>query len=104
MGWADFCLALGKNLRKPTVGNMKLRELLRERAVRVEHISDADLYMLANGEIRIGADLCVVAAAFGRPDRVNRTVTSRGEHIQMVFKSPDRYVYFDKGIVTAFSD
>lgn len=52
--------------------------------------------------IKIHGYECDVFAAYGLPNRYNRTVTVHGTSIQFVYKRD--YVYTDNGIITAWSD
>jgi len=57
---------------------------------------------IINSTIRIGGFDCDVFAAYGRPNRINRTVNAHGVSLQIVY---DRsYIYTDNGVITSWSD
>lgn len=70
--------------------------------------SDAEANAVRAATVGIGmsrlADLC----ALGRPSSINRTVTSGGAREQWVYRTYGsanaRYVYVQRGVVTAFQD
>ena len=48
----------------------------------------------------IGMTAAQCRAAWGTPTAVNRTVTSSGQNEQWVYRTTDRYLYLDNGILT----
>jgi len=54
------------------------------------------------GKITIGMTAEEVRQAWGPPDRINRTVTSRYKHEQWVYGKT--YIYIDDGVMTAYQD
>lgn len=53
-------------------------------------------------EIWIGMTKEMTLASWGKPDNINRTVTSSVVHEQWIYS--DTYLYFDNGIMKAFQD
>ena len=53
-------------------------------------------------QVRIGMTTDMVRYAWGRPERVNRTVGSYGVHEQWVYGRT--YLYFEDGVMTSFQD
>ena len=58
--------------------------------------------MIHKGEVRIGMTTEQCRAAWGRPERVNRSVGSYGVHEQWVYGRT--YLYFEDGVMTSFQD
>jgi hypothetical protein len=58
--------------------------------------------VVAEKRIRIGMTKEQVRVSWGKPERVNRTVTSRSNHEQWVYGGA--YLYFDDDILTSFQD
>ena len=56
---------------------------------------------IAKKQIQIGMTAEQVRASWGRPSKVNSTITARGTHEQWVYDASDDYVYFDDGIMTS---
>jgi hypothetical protein len=52
------------------------------------------------GQIWIGAEAAVAEVAWGRPTRVNRTLTAAGTREQSIY-GDRQYIYVDNGIITA---
>lgn len=51
----------------------------------------------------LGMGLCELVAAMGKPQRINRSVNSRGERFQVVYPY-GRYYYLDGNALTAWQD
>lgn len=67
--------------------------------------SPDDCNTIAKGQINIGMTTSQVAAAWGRPYRINRTTGSYGEHEQWVMhEMGNSYVYFEDGICTTIQN
>lgn len=58
--------------------------------------------LILENKIRIGMTKEMVIESWGKPDHINRTVTSSVVHEQWVYK--DNYLYFDNGTLTAWQD
>ena len=58
--------------------------------------------VISKKQVRIGMTTDQVRAAWGRPERVNRTVGSYGVHEQWVYGYT--YLYFEDGVMTSFQD
>lgn len=52
-------------------------------------------------QVQIGMPQELVEIAWGKPDRVNDTIYSRGKHSQWVYRDGSQYVYFEDGICTS---
>ena len=75
---------------------------------------DDDLALAMDRRIRVGMPVCGLLAAWGRPERVNRTVTAGGASEQWVYSYIDRrgqgarrarrYAYVADGKITAWQD
>lgn len=62
---------------------------------------------ILEGRIRIGMTREQVKATWGYPDDINRTVGSWGEHEQWIYGYDirfRRYLYFENGKLTSWSD
>jgi len=57
---------------------------------------------IVNREIMTGMNPAQVRAAWGRPERINRTVLPRYTTEQWVYG--DTYLYFDDGVLTSWQD
>lgn len=55
------------------------------------------------GKVRIGMTEDEVIRAWGKPDHVNKTITSSGTRKQLVFgtSSKRQYLYIDDGVLTS---
>lgn len=58
--------------------------------------------MISKGQVRIGMTTEQCRAAWGKPERVNRSVGSYGVHEQWVYGYT--YLYFENGKMTSFQD
>ena len=54
--------------------------------------------VIAEKKIRIGMTAEQIRAAWGKPEKVNSTITARGTHEQWVY-GDGQYVYFDEGVM-----
>ena len=67
--------------------------------------SDDEIALVACGFIRTGMTAEQLIESWGRPEDINRTVTSLGVSEQWVYNSPyGPYVYLDGGVVTSWQD
>ena len=72
-------------------------------------ITEEEWRLIADKKIQTGMSRCAMYAAFGKPDRENRTVGSGRERVQHVFNSGYRYIktyyiYTENNRVTAWQD
>lgn len=104
MAWDVFCIKLGSAARLPVGKDEDYRAAMLRRAEKAESITTAHITAIKKRELLLGMGLCAVAAAFGRPARVNRTVGRFGEHYQIVYANPRRYIYLENGLVTSWQD
>lgn len=91
---ADLCVKAGKYRNKP-----ELRQILNE-ATKRELSYDEQSIKTKN--IKINGYECDAFAAYGKPDRYNRTVSQRGTSVQMVYGAG--YIYTSDSVITAWSD
>lgn len=99
-----FCFKLGPAIRQPVGKDEVYRAAMLRRAVRAEGLTGAMQGAIKVREPILGMNLCSVMAAFGRPNRANRTTTGRGVHWQLVYDHPKRYIYLDNDKVTSWQD
>lgn len=62
---------------------------------------------ILKGEVAIGMTENEVVRSWGKPDRVNRTISRRGSNEQWVYDRgghKSQYIYLDNGIVSSLSD
>ena len=59
---------------------------------------------ISKGYIWLGMTDKMARASLGSPDDVNRTVGSWGVHEQWVYRSRDKILYFENGILTSWQD
>jgi len=104
MAWDVFCVKLGPAVRLPVGKDENYRAAMLRRADKGEHITREQLSAIEKREPLLGMGLCAIAAALGRPSRMNRTVGRFGEHYQLVYANPRRYVYLENGLVTSWQD
>lgn len=104
--WSDeiLCATYGQALRSPTLPDHPHAQgapALVRAEVRTRRLTVND--SLAKAEnIRIGVNSCTLYAAWGLPDRQNRTTSRRGVFIQHVYG--DTLVYTDNGVITTVQD
>lgn len=71
-------------------------------------LTDTEWQAVSRTGIFIGMSTCGMYASIGRPNYENRTVTSRSERIQHVYRGiydvHGRYVYTENGRVTSWQD
>lgn len=91
---ADLCVKAGKYRNKPDLNN--IYQELNKRNTSYDPVS------IKNNSVKINGFECDIFAAYGKPERYNRTVTQRGTSVQMVYG--DTYIYTNNGIITAWSD
>lgn len=101
---AAFCFKLGPAIRLPIGKDEAYRAAMLRRAERNEGLTGKMLGAINVREPVLGMNLCSVMAAFGKPTRASRTTTRHGEHWQLVYEHPKRYVYLDDGHVVAWQD
>ena len=101
---AEFCFKLGPAIRRPIGKDETYRAAMLRRAERREGLTGAMQGAINVREPILGMNLCAVMAAFGRPSRANRTTTHRGEHWQLIYERPKRYIYLDNDMVTGWQD
>lgn len=99
-----FCLQLGPAVRQPIGKDEAYRAAMLRRAESSEGMTRTMQRAIKVREPILGMNLCAVLAAFGRPDRANRTTTRHGVRWQLVYESPKRYIYLDNDQVTAWQD
>jgi hypothetical protein len=100
----DFCRKLGPAIRLPIGRDEAYRSAMLRRAERSEKITSVMQGAIAAREPAMGMNLCAVVAAFGQPDRHNRSVTQHGESYQLIYERPRRYIYMTNHKVTAWQD
>lgn len=61
-----------------------------------------DIHSITDRKIHLGMTPCMAVAAWGRPEKINRSVGSFGTHEQWVYQ--DNYLYFEDGILTSWQD
>lgn len=59
---------------------------------------------IREGKLIIGMNRDQAIASWGKPEKINRTVTRAGNTEQWVFGSFGPFVYFENGILTAWQD
>lgn len=91
---ADLCVKAGKYHDKSELESI-LAELKKRRL-------PYDEESIKNKNVKINGYECDAFAAYGRPERYNRTVSQRGKRVQMVYGSS--YIYTEDGVITAWSD
>ncbi len=96
----DVCLEAGRVLR----GTASQREAPRSQVIlQGAGMGESDKVLAQERKVEIGMGECAVAASRGRPDYINRTVTSGGRSDQWVYRSgPYRYVYLHDGVVRSY--
>jgi hypothetical protein len=96
----DICLEAGRLMRGPE----SQRDSPRGQAIfQAARISDSDKALARERLVELGMDECAVAASRGRPNDINRTVTSGGRSDQWVYRTgPYRYVYLHDGVVRSY--
>lgn len=100
----EFCFKLGPAIRQSTGKDEAYRAAMLRRAERREGLTGAMQRAINVREPILGMNLCAVMAAFGRPQRANRTTSRHGERWQIVYERPKRYIYLDNDKVTAWQD
>ena len=90
LGTFEVCTKAGEEWRNKKTDNW-LNEIKR-RKLKFNELSIKD------GTIKIGGFECDVFAAYGAPERYNRTVNQYGTKVQFVYNRT--YVYTDNGIIT----
>jgi hypothetical protein len=99
----QFCAAYGKAMRaKDKNGNTPYSIAMLERAINEFGVKAGFIDAVSSRHIALGMSQCEVIAAWGRPERANRSVGSFGEHYQLVYG--DGYVYTENGTVTSWQD
>ncbi len=63
------------------------------------HVSRDHWEVITKGHASIGMSECAAAAAWGRPEKINRTTSARGTRAQWVYGGHN-YLYFDDGVLT----
>lgn len=101
---ATFCFKLGPAIRQPIGKDEAYRAAMLRRAERSEGLTGSMQGAINVREPILGMNLCSVMAAFGRPNRANRTITQRGVHWQLVYERPKRYIYLDDDKVTSWQE
>lgn len=101
MDAGTFCLKLGPAIRGK---DETYRAAMLRRAERSEKINGAMQGAINVRQPILGMNLCAVMAAFGRADHVNRSTTRHGQHWQIVYSHPRRYIYLDNDAVTGWQD
>lgn len=100
----SFCFKLGPAIRLPIGKDEAYRAAMLRRAERSERITGQMQGAINVKDPILGMNLCSVMAAFGKPSRANRTTTRHGEHWQIVYDHPKRYIYLDNDKVTGWQD
>lgn len=106
MEFTDFCMRLGRTLRNAPEKSGAVRYNV---MLKLAEEPDFGVRPIHHDAIRkrspaIGMSVCSVFAALGRPESNNRTVTSRGERYQLIYRNPKRYVYLDNFIVSGWQE
>lgn len=91
---SDLCVKAGRYSSKPALKLILVEAKLRSLPYDESSINQKN--------IKIGGYECDIFAAYGKPNRYNRTVTRHGTRVQMVYG--DSYFYTDNGVITAWSD
>lgn len=97
-----ICLAVGRVLRCSNV-EAEAKDVILFKATRDFGVEKRDYANITSRRPGIGMNSCSVIAALGHPEKVNRTVSSRGVKQQLVYGS-GKYVYLDDDVVTAWQD
>lgn len=96
-----LCSALGKALR---AGDKEFTRAMIQRAADLQlgvlHLDEQTT--IKKRQINIGMTSCMASAAWGYPEKVNRSVGTYGTHEQWVY--PANYLYFEDGILTSWQD
>lgn len=102
----DFCVEYGRTLRKEPNPNyapaQNLLKIFTQEASRRGLSIDKNL--TSKERIRMGINRCTLYAAWGYPERINRTVGSWGVHAQLIYGDYGPYVYLNNGIVRSWQD
>lgn len=98
---AQFCPALGKALRGRDEEFTRAM-ILRSADLQLGVLHFKEQNIIKSRRIQLGITPCMAVAAWGRPDRINRSVGTYGVHEQWVY--PANYLYFDDGILTSWQD
>ncbi len=59
---------------------------------------------ILDGYYWIGMTEKMAEYSLGRPDKVNRTVTSNSIHEQWIYRNSDLYLYFDNGVLRSYQN
>ena len=103
----EVCRSYG--IYRSGIGFGSMAETYRSEIIQRKLLTDDELAAADKREIRIGDKKCAMYAAWGRPDRENRTVRQGGTFTQHVYNAGYRYIrptyiYTDDTKVTAFQD
>lgn len=99
----NFCTALGKALRNKKSTPDHEAAMIR-RAENREGVSDSAIEGIRQRRPVLGMNACAIIAAFGRPDRSNKSVGSYGEHYQVIYEQPKLYLYVENGKLTSWQE
>lgn len=98
---SKFCSALGKALRGRD--DEFARAMIKRSADLQLGVPDLDQQdTIKKRQINLGMTQCMALAAWGRPEKVNRSVGSYGTHEQWVYSG--NYLYFDDDRLTSWQD
>lgn len=99
-----FCLTMGKILRKKGKQDKDYLQAIYQRAMDRENVTDPMFVGIEAHAPVIGMNVCALLAALGRPDRSNHSKGAFGDHYQLIYENPKRYVYVENWVVTSWQD
>jgi len=70
----------------------------------IEFIGVEETEYVVSGEVHIGMDKSLCELSWGKPDKINKTTYSFGVREQWVYTQKNAYLYFEDGVLTAFSE
>lgn len=97
---AAFCGALGKAIRNPHDSEYKRAMIARAANEFATVLKFSSQSAIKKRSIQMGFKPCAVVAAWGRPERINKSGGNYGEHEQWVY--PAAYLYFEDGVMTSY--
>lgn len=70
----------------------------------IEAIGKEETEYVVSGEVHIGMSKDLCELSWGEPDKINKTTYSFGVKEQWVYREKNAYLYFEDGILTAFTE
>lgn len=96
----NFCITLGNALRQKSDPEFTRAMIYRADNEFASTLKFAHQSSIKSNRIQIGMTPCMAIAAWGKPERINRSVGSYGVHEQWVY--PAEYLYFENDTLTSF--